>query len=118
VRPSWNRCRPHSNIPLQKTDTWQFTIHEKNLARYTTVDREENSIKIAPDAPLDFVPDDSIPNYIDSAVWAPEISPGGWVGLYHQWYPLVNGNRQLKMFFVCQTHCRLVLWLLFTVKQR
>jgi hypothetical protein len=108
MRPSWNRCRPQSNIPLQKTNTWQYTINEKNLARYTAVNREENSIRITADAPLDFVPDESIPNYIDSAVWVPEISPGGWVGLYHQWYPLVNGNHELKMFFVCQSHCRLV----------
>jgi hypothetical protein len=82
-------------------------LQEKDLPRYTTIDREKNCIQIALDAPLDFVPDETVPNYIDSAEWEPEIADGGWVGLYHQWYPLVNGHKELKLFFVCQSHCRL-----------
>eukprot|EP00961_Rhodomonas_salina_P122677 1652420-Rhodomonas_salina.3 len=106
-RVSWARCHPQREVPLQKTGTWHYVIRSDNLPRYTTIGANESVVTISPDAPLDLVPDDTTPNYVDSAEWTPELSVGGFIGLYHQWYPLVNGTRELKLFFVCQSHCQL-----------
>jgi hypothetical protein len=106
-RVSWNRCRPRREVPLQKTETWNYVMRPENLARYTSIAQSDNMVRVAEDAPLDLVPDDSTPNYMDSEDWDAELSAGGFIGLYHQWYPLVNGARELKLFMVCKSHCQL-----------
>eukprot|EP00961_Rhodomonas_salina_P074377 999029-Rhodomonas_salina.1 len=68
-RVSWYRCRPQRALPLQKTNTWHVVMHQENMARYTTVGPGGNTVKMAHNAPLDLVPDDTTPNYIDSADW-------------------------------------------------
>eukprot|EP00961_Rhodomonas_salina_P293265 3933610-Rhodomonas_salina.3 len=103
-RSSWQRCRPDRSLPLQKTRTWHVVMKSDNLARYTKV--EGSKVTVANDAPLDMIPDDTTPNYLDSATWDPELGVGGFVGLYHQWYSSSDGTQKLKMYIVCQSSCQ------------
>jgi hypothetical protein len=68
-RASWYRCRPQRTLPLQKTSTWRVVMRQENLARYTTVGAAGDSVRVSDDAPFDLIPDDTVPNYIDSASW-------------------------------------------------
>lgn len=113
MRASWGRCRPERGIPLQRKQGWKVVMRKEQLSRYMTIVHTADAgggaatqIKVSPDAPLDYVPDDTVPNYVDSAPWDPELSDHGFVGLYHQWYTSLSGKRELKLYFVCQSLCQ------------
>ena len=78
-RATWSRCRPTENgVP-------------KSL--YSAFMGRENKVSLCstPDAvPL-----------IDSETWAPELSPDGFLGLYHHWHP---ARKRLCLYMACQSY--------------
>eukprot|EP00961_Rhodomonas_salina_P174714 2356614-Rhodomonas_salina.8 len=109
-RISWDACHPERSIPLQNHSAWNVHISNDSIAKYTCVEHDQHAntqeVRFVHDAPLDLVPDNSVPNYVDSAKWTPELPPGAFIGLYHQWYSTFDGCRELKLFFVCQSSCQ------------
>lgn len=104
-RVSWARCRPNRKLPLQRINAWQVQMRPDHLSQYVQVDG--SSVRVLNDAPVEVVPDDTVPNFLDSAAWDPELSEGGYIGLYHQWYEMHGtGERELKLYIVCQSSCQ------------
>jgi hypothetical protein len=104
-RPSWLRCKPDTSLPLQNKNAWKVTLDTKNYAKYFQV--QDEHLVLASNAPIAIIPDNTVPNFIDSDDWAPELGKNGFIGLYHQWYSSIpSGKRQLKLFIVCQSSCQ------------
>lgn len=104
-RPSWFDCGPDSSLPLQNKKTWNYSLNTKNFSKYFEV--HDKKITLKRDAPIELIPDDTIPNFIDSNAWDPELGNDGFIGLYHQWYSNIpSGKRELKLFIVCQSSCQ------------
>jgi hypothetical protein len=76
-RATWRRCRPTENgVPP--------SLYSAVLGRDSQV-----TLCTMPDAiPL-----------IDSEPWVPELSPEGFVGLYHHWHPV---RKRLCIYLACQ----------------
>jgi hypothetical protein len=109
-RASWERCKPERNVPLQRKSAWKVLVQQHNMAKYMTVQHSADGVpcvRMAPDTPMDLVPDETVPNYVDSDDWDPELSDSGFIGLYHQWYTCTGSTKpQLRLYFVCQTQCQ------------
>ena len=103
-RVSWKRCRPNRSTPLQRTEAWRVLIRHENLNKYMRVNG--GFVHVADNAPIEHVPDDTIPNYIDGDDWSPELGSGGFIGLYHQWYTTSDSKHKLKLYIVCQSSCQ------------
>jgi hypothetical protein len=78
-RATWRRCRPTENgVPP---------------SLYSAVLGRDNQVTLCtmPDAvPL-----------IDSEPWVPELSPEGFVGLFHHWHPV---RKRLCIYMACQSY--------------
>ena len=104
-RVSWQRCRPVREIPLQRTETWHCSVKQETFTKYTTLG-SDSTVHVAHDTPIDLIPDDTVPNFIDAEHWDPELGVGGFLGIYHQWHMLTGGGRELKLYIVCQSSCQ------------
>lgn len=100
MRASWKRCRPTANgIP-------------RSLCSAAIV--TESSVKKGGQVSF-FNSEDCVP-LIDSEPWKPELSPEGFLGLYHHWNyeesrsPLYHGHSQGRsckgpsLYMVCQSY--------------
>jgi hypothetical protein len=78
-RASWARCRPTENgVPVSLYSAFRARDHRVSLCS-------------TPDAvPL-----------IDSEPWVPELSPDGFLGLYHHWHPT---RKRLCLYMACQSY--------------
>lgn len=70
-RATWQRCRPERDVPLQRKSAWKVLLRENDVSKYTMMSQDPMyntvTVRLAPDTPLEFVPDESVPNYVDSA---------------------------------------------------
>jgi hypothetical protein len=79
-RATWRRCRPTENgVPSSLCSAFMGRDNQITLCS---------------------TPDGSVP-LIDSEPWVPELSPEGFVGLYHHWHPT---RKRLCLYAVCQAY--------------
>ena len=78
-RATWRRCRPTENgVP--------HSLYSALVARDGTVSLFSTQDCVA---------------LMDSEVWVPELSPEGFIGLYHHWHPV---KKFLCLYVVCQSY--------------
>jgi len=78
-RATWRRCRPTANgVPS---------------SLYSAFVGRDNKISLC--STQDCVP------LVDSEAWVPELSPDGFIGLYHHWHPV---KKRLMLYLVCQSY--------------
>ena len=78
-RATWRRCRP--------------TVNGVPQSLYSAFVGRENKVTLCST-------EDCMP-LIDSEPWIPELSPEGFIGLYHHWHPT---KKQLCLYMVCQSY--------------
>ena len=84
-RATWARCRPSAFGGFPKT----LEKAVKSKEGIVSFVRDEDSSGSSP--------------IIDSEDWEPELSPDGFVGLYHHWHRSTRDNK-LCMYVVCQSY--------------
>jgi hypothetical protein len=78
-RATWRRCRPTENgVPP---------------SLYSAVMGRDNQVTLC-------TTPDAVP-LIDSEPWVPELSPEGFVGLFHHWHPV---RKRLCIYMACQSY--------------
>lgn len=82
TRATWARCRP-SAFPQSLE---RASKDKDGVVRFV---RDDDSAGSSP--------------IIDSEEWAPELSPGGFIGFYHHWHRSPLSSR-LCMYAVCQSY--------------
>lgn len=83
-RLSWQRCRPKMDLPFPKQDNWHVKVDTNNLMQYLKVDKDATIPTIdlprlcaGTNLPLVSAPDETLPNFVDSGSWTPELGVGG-----------------------------------------
>ena len=78
-RATWRRCRPTENgVPP---------------SLYSAILGRDNKVTLC-------TTPDAIP-LMDSEPWMPELSPEGFIGLFHQWHPV---RKRLCLYMACQSY--------------
>lgn len=80
LRACWSRCRPTAGCI--------------STALCGLTKTKEGSVILTPSA-------ENVP-VCDGEPWTPELSPEGFVGLYHHWYHDVNGA-ELRLYMACRS---------------
>lgn len=83
LRASWKRCRPTPNGTPQSLCSAFVSAGDCKEMRVSFVNSQES-------VPL-----------IDSEHWIPELSPEGFIGLYHNWDDATNGP---SLYIICQSY--------------
>jgi len=83
LRASWKRCRPTPNGTPQSLCSAFVTTGDCKEMRVSFINSQES-------VPL-----------IDSEHWIPELSPEGFIGLYHNWNDATNGP---SLYIICQSY--------------
>ena len=93
TKASWTRCRPTSNGT------------PPSLCSASVMLTSSSSVK---KAPVHFFNTQDCVPIIDSEHWVPELSPEGFIGLYHHWnhhrYEENGQKTGLSLYIVCQSY--------------
>ena len=87
LRATWSRCRPTSN-----------GTPESLCSAHIISSKEEYKVNF-------FNTDDNVP-LIDNDYWIPELSPEGFIGIYHHWNhaKTMNDSKGPSLYIACQSY--------------
>ncbi len=91
LRASWRRCRPSTNGTPQSLCSAHVLLSTNN----TNGEKQVNFFNTEDCVPL-----------IDSDIWIPELSPEGFIGIYHHWNhaKTTNDTKGPSLYIICQSY--------------